>query len=272
MKKIYFLVISALLTLSFTTKQISWVALGDSITYLNDHPEQTYYRVQKGYMTRTVEALPELSYINHGYNGWTSLRVAQRIEDLGIQSADLYTVFLGTNDWWHGDSLGTYADYELNTGPETINGAFRVILDKLKSLNPDARIVLITPMQRGDFVYIARTTNNAYGSYKAKNGRTLEEVANAIKYIGEQNGLEVLDLYHQKALNVGNAVKFKYLKNPETGEYQNYGYPAYTEIPYNPDTDQYPYPLAAIGVTYDGLHPSDKGNEIISKLLVKMLK
>ena len=67
-------------------------------------------------------------------------------------------------------------------------------------------------------------------------------------------------------------MKFKRLKDPKTGAYLNYPYPAYTAIPFTPDTDEYPYPPEAIGMAYDGLHPSHKGNVVISKKLVKVMK
>jgi lysophospholipase L1-like esterase len=67
-------------------------------------------------------------------------------------------------------------------------------------------------------------------------------------------------------------VNFKRLKDPNTGEYKAYKYPDYVGIPFNPDTDEYPYPVEAINMTYDGLHPSDKGNEIIAEVLIKNWK
>ena len=48
--------------------------------------------------------------------------------------------------------------------------------------------------------------------------------------------------------------------------------PRILNIPFNPDTDEYPYPADAINMTYDGLHPSDKGCAIIAGMLVKVLK
>ena len=41
---------------------------------------------------------------------------------------------------------------------------------------------------------------------------------------------------------------------------------------FNPETDEYPYPADAIDITYDGLHPSDKGYAIIADMLVKIIK
>ncbi len=257
---------------SFKADTIAWTALGDSITYLNDHPDETGNRVSKGYMTRVIEKLPNIHYINQGHNGWTAVKIAQEIETLGLVKSDVYSIFLGTNDWWGGKPLGRLADYRNRTGSGTVNGSFRIIIDKLRSLNPAARIILITPMQRGDFVYLTNFKNNAYGSYKPKNGQTLESFAQAIDSIGRFEQLPVIDLYHTKSLAVKKLVKFKRLKDPQTGAYHNYPYPTYTTIPFAPETDEYPYPPDAINMTYDGLHPSNKGNAVISKQLVKVMK
>jgi lysophospholipase L1-like esterase len=59
---------------------------------------------------------------------------------------------------------------------------------------------------------------------------------------------------------------------PGANEYKNYSYPSFIDIPFNPETDEYPYPKDAIEMTYDGLHPSDKGYEVIAKKLIKIMK
>jgi lysophospholipase L1-like esterase len=248
------------------------VAIGDSITYLNDHPNEAGNRITKGYMTKVTEALPHIRYINQGHNGWTAVRIADSLEGLGLVKADVYTIFLGTNDWWQGRPLGTLADYQNNSGSGTVYGAFRLILNKLRSLNSEAKILLITPMQRTDFVYIRNAKNNAWGSYRDKNGQYLEQFAKAVDSIGRVEGLPVADLYHQKGLAVKNLVKFKRLKDPASGTYRHYKYPDYIGIPFQPGEDEYPYPVESIDATYDGLHPSDKGYAIISKLLIKKMK
>lgn len=260
-----------LLTTAFTHRTISWVAIGDSITYLNDHPDETGNRMTKGYLTQVTQRLPYIHYTNQGHNGWTSAGIAKAIENLGIPPADVYSVFLGTNDWWHGIHIGSWPDYQNNTGDSTVYGSFRIILDKLHSLNKDATIILITPMPRGDFVHIVNPKNNAWGSYKDKDGQTLEQVAEAIRTIADNQHLRLIDLYHEKKLAIPHLVHFKHLKDPQNGEYKNYPYPDYTKIPFNP-ADEYPYPVEAMDMTYDGLHPSDKGDALIAKRLVKILK
>jgi lysophospholipase L1-like esterase len=272
MKKLLFASLTALVLIAFKPKELSWVAIGDSITYLNEHQNETGNRITKGYMTRVTEKLPNIHYTNQGHNGWTSIRIADSIEKLGIQKAHIYSIFLGTNDWWQGRPLGTFSNYQNNTGTSTVYGAFRVIVNKLRSLNPDAKIILITPMQRADFVYINNKKNNAYGSYKEKNGQSLEKFAIAIDSIAQFEHFAMVDLYHQKKMSLKTLVKFKRLKDPATGQYRNYRYPDFIGIPFNPETDDYPYPVESINVTYDGLHPSDKGYNMIASLLIPIMK
>ena len=272
MKTRLFVIAIACIITSFAHKNIKWVAIGDSITYLNDHRNETGNRVTKGYLSRVTEQLPYVHYVNQGHNGWTAVRIAQGIEKLGLEKADVYSVFLGTNDWWQGKPVGSLADYVNNTGNNTVYGSFRIIVNKLRSLNAEAKIILITPMQRADFVYINNAKNNAWGSYKEKNGQTLSRFADAVDSIGSYEHFETLDLYNKSGMTLETLVKYKRLKDPQTGAYKNYAYPGFIGVPFNPETDEYPYPADAMGMTYDGLHPSDKGNEIIAQLLVKIMK
>ena len=271
MKRLICIVAVCALLASFIQRPVRWVAIGDSITYLNDHLDEPGGRLRMGYMTRVSELMPSVQYVNQGHNGWTSLGIGKAIETLGIPSADVYTVFLGTNDWWHGSPIGTWGDYLHGTGDTTIYGAFRIIVDKLRSLNASAKIILITPMPRADFVYINDSHNNAYGSYKDKNGQSLEQVAEAILTIARQERLSVIDLYHDKRFDIPNLVRFKRLKDPSTGQYRDFTYPFYTFIPFNP-SDEYPYPPEAADMTYDGLHPGDRGDSVIAGEVVKVLQ
>ena len=272
MKKLFLFVALAFVGFAFIPKDITWVAIGDSITYLNEHVDETQNRITKGYMTRVVEKLPYIHYFNQGYSGWNSGDIADSIETLGIQKADMYSIFLGTNDWWAGRGVGTMADYLNNTGRGTVYGAFRIIINKLHSLNKDAKIILITPMQRLDFVSLNGKHDPVHGSYMAKDGQMLEQVADAINAIGTYEHCEVVDLFHAKSLALESLVKYKRLKDPQTGLYRNYPYPDFTNIPFNSATDEYPYPLDAVGMTYDGLHPSDNGYSEIADMLVKIMK
>jgi len=114
--------------------------------------------------------------------------------------------------------------------------------------------------------------NNAWGSYKAKNGQQLAQFAEAINAIGKYEHFDVIDLYNKSGMTLNTLVKYKRLKNPSTGEYKDYSYPDFIDIPFNPETDEYPYPVDAIDMTYDGLHPSDKGYAVITNMLIKVME
>jgi len=272
MKKFIVFAILIVVVSSYKPKELTWVAIGDSITYLNDHADETGNRITKGYMTMLTTQLPNIHFTNQGHNGWTSGGIADAVDKLGITKADIYSVFLGTNDWWQGRPVGTLKDYENNTGNGTVYGSFRIIINKLKTLNDKAHIILITPLQRGDFVYINDAKNNAWGSYKDKNGQMLEQFALAVDSIAEKEHFDLVDLYHNSGITLDNMVKFKRLKDPQTGEYKKYSYPDYTTIPFSPGVDEYPYPSDAVDMTYDGLHPSDKGYEAITSMLAAIMK
>lgn len=93
MKKFFFLLLIILCGSSFVPPKTLWIAIGDSITYLNEHPDEAGNRITKGYMTRVVEKIPDIEYINQGHNGWTSGGIADKIEELGLVRADVYSVF-----------------------------------------------------------------------------------------------------------------------------------------------------------------------------------
>jgi len=271
MKKLILLLVILSWISSCSPKKMSWVAIGDSITYLNEHVNDAENRLTKGYMTLVTEELRNISYTNQGYSGWTSKDIVDSMDVLNLQKADIYSVFLGTNDWWQGHPIGDFSDYKNNTGNTTLFGSFRLIINKLRLLNKDAHIILITPMQRVDFVQVGNLTNNAWGSYRDKNGQSLAAFIEAFREIGNYENFDVIDLYNDPELKIESLVKFKRLKDSSTGEYKDYPYPEFIDIPFNPETDEYPYPLDAMDLTYDGLHPSDKGFEIIARRLITLI-
>ncbi len=58
-----------------------------------------------------------------------------------------------------------------------------------------------------------------------------------------------MDLFNNPALRLEKLVKFTYLKDLKTGSYRRYTYPDFIDIRFNPVTDDYPYPEAAIDMT-----------------------
>ncbi|MDD4849329.1 MAG: SGNH/GDSL hydrolase family protein [Gemmiger sp.] len=247
-------------------KTIRWCAIGDSFTYLNDHRDEMGFRVQKGYLTRTLEKLnTPVELINLGINGsttadWLNAPLAQ---------AELYTILLGTNDWFHGDiPPGTKADYQ-NALPGTTLGNLGRLVQRIRALCATAPILVMNPVERGDFICLSDFTNTAHGSYRPAGGGTLAALAEQILQGVTGPGVETLDLHGLCGFTPGNAVHFKRVRR--AGAICELPYPQFVDLPFDPVADPYPYPEAAVALTYDGLHPSDEGCEILAGLLAGRL-
>ena len=131
----------------------------------------------------------------------------------------------------------------------------------------------MTPLHRTDYVDLNNPKVFIHGDYAAnKDSVYLSQYADAIKAIGKAENCKLVDLYYKSGITTKNAVKYRRLRDPQTNEYKNYSYPEYTKIPYNPATDDYPYPVEAMGWVYDGLHPSDAGMGKIADMLVKVMR
>ena len=95
--------------------------------------------------------------------------------------ADLVVVFGGTNDYGHGDApFGTFEDRT----NDTFMGACHFLFSGLVKKYPDARIVVMTPLQ------------TSYDQNPSANtGRPLVDYVDAIMEIAAHYSLPVLDLY-----------------------------------------------------------------------------
>jgi hypothetical protein len=124
MKKLFTsLLVIALLTSFAPKKDMTWAAIGDSITFHNGRVQYTKNRITKAYLDRVTDELPYIHSYNHGYGGWTAKAMADNI-----------------NDWWAALPIGTFDDYQNSTGNSTVYGSYRTIVNKIKSLNSEAVI------------------------------------------------------------------------------------------------------------------------------------
>ena len=245
--------------------KIRWCAIGDSFTYLNDHSNETGFRVKTGYLDRTCQKVGGLIPINMGINGsetkdWLTVELPE---------AELYTIFLGTNDWRRGVLMGTESAF-MERIPGTILGNLGCLATRIREIAPKGHIIVMTPVERGDFVCIGDPECHTMGSYRSQAGQRLCDIAKSIAWTAEKAGLWVVDLHEYAGFTTENVVRFKRLR--KESEYYDYSYPDYVDIPYDCKRDLYPYPADAVGMTFDGLHPSDEGNEAIAQLLAEKLR
>lgn len=246
-------------------RRVKWCAIGDSFTYLNDHLDETGYRVTRGYMDRICDQFDNLDVINIGING----SVTGDWVNVPLPEADIYTILLGTNDWHRQVMLGTAEDFAARR-EGTILGNLGIIIGNIEAKAPQAKILVANPIERSDFVYIADMLNHAVGSYAPEAGQYLRQVAEGIVETAAAAGYAVVNLHRLTGITVENALKGKYLKG-EDGTYRMVPYPDYIGLPMDYEKDAYPYPPEAAEMTYDGLHPSDKGNAVIAALMAEAM-
>ncbi len=246
-------------------KQLSWCAIGDSFTYLNDHLNETNFYVTKGYLTRIAEKIPALELHNLGINGSTT----RDWLTAPLLPADVYTILLGTNDWHAHIPLGTEGDFSA-AKEGTILGNLAVLISRIRALSPNAKLLVCTPVERTDFVYYFDHFNNAVGSYAPENGVMLTDVCAAILSVCQKHGIPALNLHDECGITPKNAVQFKRVRTQDG--ICDLPFPAYCGLPYDPANDPYPYPPECHAMTYDGLHPTDEGNEILATLISVKLK
>ena len=244
---------------------IGWTAIGDSFTYLNDHLDETGHRVSRGYLARILESVPELELNNIGINGST----LRDWIDQPIPPADLYTVLLGTNDWHAGYPLGTAEDFK-ERRKNTILGHLGILLDHIREAAPAGKIIVGNPVERADFVYLLDPENNSVGSYAPEQGQRLSDVAAAILDCCAAEGIPTVNCHDLSGFTQDRLVKFKRVRVGDT--YRDLKYPDYIGHPFRPGEDEYPYPPEAVALTYDGLHPSDEGNQILADLFAGKIR
>ncbi|MBQ3501654.1 MAG: SGNH/GDSL hydrolase family protein, partial [Oscillospiraceae bacterium] len=149
-----------------------------------------------------------------------------------IPSADLIVVFMGTNDYGHETPLGTIDDTE----DGTFYGALNVIIPALVAKHTASKIVFATPIHR----YGAGTsgilgTKFTYDNIPNGVGATLEDYADAIKEVCEENGVTVIDLFTECTLD-----------------------PSIEEV----RTEYMP----------DGIHPNAAGHEVLAEIMEEHIR
>lgn len=104
-----------------------------------------------------------------------------------IKNKDFVTVMAGVNDFVNNMPLGKISSIGSQYDVTTFYGAYQTIVEGLKANNPNAKLLLITPM---------KVNNDRASSFK-ENSLGLKQIAyiNAIKEVAELYGLRVHDLY-----------------------------------------------------------------------------
>lgn len=165
-------------------KTISWLAVGDSITW-----GEGYYR--KCYIDFIAKNHPEVEADKKGIPGMYTSQLVLYANNGFLDtdySPDIVTVLMGTNDF--GCDVPLY-QYE---------GDLENLIAIMKAKFPDSRIIFLTPLYRdyyGEKKYIlSRKVNNI--------GNTLDDYINLIKVKSKEKGIEVIELTEDEYFNKDN--------------------------------------------------------------------
>lgn len=246
------------------TKAKTWVAIGDSFTYIDEFLEEAGGHLQKGYLSETADLLPFPVDVKHlGINGGSTLELL----DVPLVPGDFYSILLGTNDWWGGRPIGGLE--EVRKGEKgTILGNLSLLIRKIRAISPEAPIFLMNPIERSRFVYCFDQSNTALDSSAPWRGQRLSEVADAIMSLAKwEEGVIPVDIHKETGITPENAVNFLLYRGKKLS------FPEIHALPLKFTFDPaFPYPKEAENFTFDGLHPSPKGCKAIAGVLAKAIK
>lgn len=175
-------------------KFYTWNSIGDSITNAGKYQE---YAIKNANI---------LSYNNYGYSGYTAtIKSSDDTTSVALKSSDfkvanIYTVFLGTNDFSRNCSIGSMSDTAGQVG--SFIGGLKQILVDIYAKNKEAIIIFISPLKRNNAQYSWTSTNSA--------GHKLSDYRDAIKNFCEHYSLGFIDLYSIGQLNVNTFSTFTY--------------------------------------------------------------
>ena len=159
----------------------SWCSCGTSITWYNSHRGG----FEKGYQDCVRETLGFSSMTNCGING-SCVRAIPK----DLPRCDWYTIEHGINDWGHSTPVGTWADYANPGTNRTFFAGYRRFIDRIREVNPAAKIILCTPRRGYGFrTYLPKTSDDE------KNGIRLFEYAQAVREIAYREGFEIADFF-----------------------------------------------------------------------------
>ena len=176
-----------------------WNVIGDSITFgTGSTTGNRYYDLidsEKQFVTKNI----------YGYFGWSIAKTNNgSVYDKRTEwelSADLYTIFLGTNDYLHGSDIGTITD----STTDTLMGGLNLMLTYIMTNSPTAKIGVITP---------AKSICNGNSSFLEVNskGNTLVNYCNAIEEVCAKFGVPCYNLYENCMMNIDiDSIKTTYI-------------------------------------------------------------
>ena len=177
-----------------------WMSLGTSITWYNDNSQGKF---QKGYQNRVMDIIPFSKLINLGVNAGCMAGtngLGEKVDEIITEPADFFTIEHGINDWGNKRKVGTMDDYINDTGIDTFYGAYRKVIDKIYSVNINAKIILCTP-RKG---YGLNSFLPPHWYDQKEGGNYLKDYVDAIIDIAQYMSIPICDWFNESGANQTN--------------------------------------------------------------------
>ena len=119
--------------------------------------------------------------------------VLNTLKQIDFSLVNIITISLGTNDY--GCDVGIYNSSQ-PTSKSYFKSSYKYVLDTLFNAFPNIRVILCTPLVRGD-----RTSPNGQGA-------VLSDFADCVKDLGKEYNSPVCDFYYEMGVNQHNLNSF----------------------------------------------------------------
>lgn len=123
------------------------------------------------------------------WNPWSLCNITKKdvVNSVDIENYDIFTIWIGTNDWGHNHPIG-----EIDSIDEyTVLGAMNVTIKNIYNRKPQAKVLIITPTFRGS------------GDIANEHG-TLRDLSNKIEEFSNYYGIPCLNSYKEGLINEYN--------------------------------------------------------------------
>lgn len=180
----------------------SILTIGDSITWLDGNKIKDVGLITGYQQVLREEGATVFAYGNSGgtyrlYNEKSTRQHRSIYKEIvegkliNFSNLDIITLFGGTNDVGAGKNFGTPVSKDPN---ETL-GALNLLIDYLKTQNPDAIIFLCSPI---------------YSSKENRTEKNMEELNQGLSEVAVLKGIEYVDMYHDFDINKDTSAEFLY--------------------------------------------------------------
>lgn len=204
-----------------------WVAIGDSITAINENNGLSYV----GYAKRALG----WSCTNQGHGGWTIYKLWRDRETAGWETDisalgdnDVVTILAGTNDFdtksFSTPASDTAMDAAANPhprfgttdptsedakDPHTTLGCLRLMIERILELKPSARLIVFSPFYREKGSLNGSTGWNK-DLYINSDGKTIYDYADAIYSVAREYNLPAYNTCRDCGINVQTLATYTY--------------------------------------------------------------